>query len=60
MLSYKHNEYEYLYDENTNDNSIQVRKDGIVVNSIESPSSDLRDAKNLQNTVLMLGLDNQI
>jgi len=60
MLSYKHNEYEYLYDKNTIDNSIEIRKDGIVVDSIESPVADLKDAKNLENTVVMLGLDNQV
>lgn len=59
MLSYKHNKYEYIYD-NTIDNSIEIRKDGIIVDKIESPISNLKDAKNLENTVIMLGLDNQV
>ena len=57
MLTYKHNEYEYTYDENNNDNLIEIRKDGVVVNNIQSPVSNLEDAKNLQNTVMMLGID---
>ena len=57
MLSYKHNEYEYIYDEGNNDNSIEVRKDGIVVDNIQSPVSNLENAQNLENTVIMLGLD---
>ena len=57
MLSYKHNEYEYIYDENNNDNLIEVRKDDVIVNNVQSPISNLEDAKNLQNTVMMLGID---
>ncbi|EHI99929.1 MULTISPECIES: hypothetical protein [unclassified Clostridium] len=60
MLIYKHNEYEYIYDDNTIGNSMEIRKDGIVVDNIESPISNLKDAKNLENTVIMLGLDNQV
>lgn len=56
MLSYKHNEYEYIYDENNNDNLIEIRKDDVIVNNVQSPISNLEDAKDLQNTVLMLGI----
>lgn len=57
MLSYKHNEYEYIYDENNNDNLIEIRKDDVLVNNVQSPISNLEDAKDLQNTVLMLGIE---
>lgn len=57
MLTYKHNEYEYIYDENNNDNLIEVRKDDVFVNNVQSPISNLEDAKNLQNTVMMLGIE---
>lgn len=57
MLTYKHNEYEYIYDENNNDNLIEIRKDDVIVNNVQSPISNLEDAKNLQNTVVMLGID---
>lgn len=57
MLSYKHNEYEYIYDENNNDNLIEIRKDDVIVNNVQSPISNLEDAKDLQNTVLMLGIE---
>ncbi|OPJ59626.1 hypothetical protein [Clostridium chromiireducens] len=57
MLSYKHNEYEYIYDENNEDNLIEIRKDDVIVNNVQSPISNLEDAKALQNTVLMLGIE---
>lgn len=57
MLTYKHNEYEYTYDENNNDNLIEVRKDGVFVNNVQSPVSNLEDARNLQSTVMMLGIE---
>ncbi|MFW2488725.1 hypothetical protein ACN077_09125 [Clostridium chromiireducens] len=57
MLSYKHNEYEYIYDENNEDNLIEIRKDDVLVNNVQSPISNLEDAKALQNTVLMLGIE---
>lgn len=57
MLTYKHNEYEYIYDENNNDNLIEIRKDDVIVNNVQSPISNLEDAKNLQNTVMMLGIE---
>lgn len=56
MLSYKHNEYEYIYNENNN-NLIEIRKDDVIVNNVQSPISNLEDAKALQNTVLMLGIE---
>lgn len=58
MLSYKHNEYEYIYDENKNNNLIEIRKDGMIVDNIQSPVPNLENAQNLENTVLELGLDN--
>ena len=57
MLTYKHNEYEYIYDENNNDNLIEIRKDDVIVNNVQSPISNLEDAKNLQNAVMMLGIE---
>lgn len=57
MLTYKHNEYEYIYDENNNDNLIEIRKDDVIVNNVQSPISNLEDAKNLQDTVMMLGIE---
>lgn len=57
MLTYKHNEYEYTYDENNNDNLIEIRKDDVIVNNVQSPTSNLENAKDLQNTVVMLGID---
>jgi hypothetical protein len=59
MLTYKHNEYEYIYDENTNGNLIEIRKDGLIVDSVESPVANLENAKNLENTVMMLKLNNE-
>lgn len=57
MLNYKHNEYEYTYDENNLDDLIEIRKAGLVVDYVQSPVSNLEDAKSLQNTVMMLGID---
>jgi|GEM_PF-4774350 len=57
MLTYKHNEYEYIYDENNNDNLIMIRKDDVFVNNVQSPISNIADAKDLQNTVMMLGIE---
>jgi hypothetical protein len=57
MLTYKHNEYEYTYDENNLDNLIEIRKAGLVIDYVQSPVSNLEDAKSLQNTVMMLGID---
>lgn len=57
MLNYKHNEYEYTYDENNLDNLIEIRKAGLVIDYVQSPVSNLEDAKSLQNTVMMLGID---
>jgi len=55
MFTYKHNEYEYTYNENNN--LIEIRKNGAIVNNVQSPVSNLEDAKNLQNAVIMLGID---
>ncbi|WP_160692653.1 hypothetical protein [Clostridium sp. C2-6-12] len=57
MLTYKHNEYEYIYDENNLDNLIEIRKAGLVIDYVQSPVPNLEDAKSLQNTVMMLGID---
>lgn len=57
MLTYKHNEYEYTYDENNLNNLIEIRKAGLVIDYVQSPVSNLEDAKSLQNTVMMLGID---
>lgn len=57
MLNYKHNEYEYTYDENNLDDLIEIRKAGLVIDYVQSPVSNLEDAKSLQNTLMMLGID---
>jgi hypothetical protein len=57
MLTYKHNDYEYTYDEDNPDNLIEIRKDGMFIDNVQSPVSNLEDAKNLQNTVMMLGIE---
>ncbi|MDR3595613.1 hypothetical protein [Clostridium sp.] len=57
MLTYKHNDYEYTYDEDNLDNLIEIRKAGMFIDNVQSPVSNLEDAKNLQNTVMMLGIE---
>lgn len=57
MLTYKHNDYEYTYDEDNLDNLIEIRKDGMFIDNVQSPVSNLEDAKNLQNAVMMLGIE---
>jgi hypothetical protein len=57
MLTYKHNDYEYTYDEDNPDNLIEIRKDGMFIDNVQSPVLNLEDAKNLQNTVMMLGIE---
>jgi hypothetical protein len=57
MLTYKHNDYEYTYDEDNLDNLIEIRKAGMFIDNVQSPVLNLEDAKNLQNTVMMLGIE---